>query len=99
MLRAFLVGCLMLLLSTHGAFTEVGRDVVSQFDVAVGQNAPSRAGDPRCSLPPQRGACKANFEAYHFVPEQRTCKPFFWGGCGMAPFETKEQCERICIRP
>jgi hypothetical protein len=99
MLRAFAVGCLMSLLSTSGAFTKYGRDVVSQVNVTVVQYAQSRTGDPRCSLPPQRGACKANFEAYHFVAEQRTCKSFFWGGCGTAPFETKEECERICIRP
>jgi hypothetical protein len=60
---------------------------------------PGAAQAIRCSLPPERGVCKANFEAYHFVVRERTCKPFFWGGCGPAPFETKEECERICIRP
>lgn len=99
MLRLFAVGCLTIILSTSSAFTEAGGDGVSQRGVAVGHDARSRTGDPRCSLPPERGACKANFEAYHFVAGQRACKPFFWGGCGTAPFETKEECERICVRP
>jgi hypothetical protein len=99
MLRALVAGCLTIILATSFAFSEADRDVVSQRGAPVSQDARSRTGDPRCSLPPERGACKANFEAYHFVAGQRACKPFFWGGCGAAPFEAKEECERICARP
>lgn len=50
------------------------------------------AGKP-CLLKPERGPCKAMFERYYYDPVSRTCKPFFWGGCGgVVPFETEEEC-------
>jgi hypothetical protein len=76
---------------------------VIKVDNAVGSRAseppPGLTGDRRCSLPAERGACKANFEAYHYVAGQRACRPFFWGGCGVTPFETREECEKACVRP
>ena len=51
----------------------------------------------RCSLRPERGPCKAMFERFYYDPVKKTCKSFFWGGCGgVVPFETEEEC-RKCI--
>lgn len=56
-----------------------------------------KPGDKRCSLKPERGPCKAMFERYYYDPVSKTCKLFFWGGCGgVVPFETEEEC-RKCI--
>ncbi|HQJ09089.1 MAG TPA: DUF2330 domain-containing protein [Deltaproteobacteria bacterium] len=53
--------------------------------------------DKRCSLKPERGPCKGMFERFYYDPAGKTCKPFFWGGCGgVVPFETEEEC-RKCI--
>ena len=54
--------------------------------------------DDRCRLPAAPGPCKANFEAYAFNPKDQTCRMFFWGGCGPAPFTTKEECEKTCAK-
>ncbi len=49
----------------------------------------------RCLLKPERGPCKAMFERYYYDPVSKTCKPFFWGGCGgVVPFETEEECKK-----
>ncbi len=49
----------------------------------------------RCSLKPDPGPCKALFERYYYDPVSKTCKAFFWGGCGgVVPFETEEECKK-----
>ena len=51
----------------------------------------------KCSMKPERGPCKGNFERYYYDSQSRTCKPFVWGGCGGAvPFETMEECNNAC---
>lgn len=51
----------------------------------------------KCSLKPERGPCKGMFEKYYFDAVSKTCKKFIWGGCeGVAPFDTKEECEKGC---
>lgn len=50
-----------------------------------------------CTAKPERGPCKAAFEAYWFDAAGGACKPFLWGGCGEPPpFRTLEDCERTC---
>jgi hypothetical protein len=52
---------------------------------------------PACSAKPERGPCKAAFEAYWFDAAQGVCQPFLWGGCGAPPpFREREECERTC---
>ena len=89
MVRALQIGCLAVVLAATGA--------VAQPAVMLADGA--RAADPRCSLPPERGACKAHVTAFHFAAGERARRPFVWGGCGTAPFASREECERVCIRP
>ncbi|MCE1238141.1 MAG: DUF2330 domain-containing protein [Hyphomicrobiales bacterium] len=59
----------------------------------LGDLAPPAA----CAVKPERGPCKAAFEAWAFDPATAACKPFLWGGCGdPPPFSTREDCERTC---
>ncbi|MDK9698009.1 MAG: DUF2330 domain-containing protein [Siculibacillus sp.] len=52
---------------------------------------------PACAAKPERGPCKAAFEAFWFDAAQGACRPFLWGGCGAPPpFAEREECERIC---
>jgi len=54
--------------------------------------------DPRCSAPPVTGTCKGNFERYYFDQKTRACRMYSWGGCeGNPPFETMEECVKICV--
>jgi len=56
--------------------------------------------DFRCGQKPERGPCKASFERFHYDSKDRKCLPFFWGGCdGAVPFETLEECKRVCEPP
>ncbi len=56
--------------------------------------------DVRCGQKPERGPCKASFERFHYHAKDRKCLPFFWGGCeGAVPFETLEECKRVCEPP
>ncbi|MBI5595298.1 MAG: DUF2330 domain-containing protein [Elusimicrobia bacterium] len=51
--------------------------------------------DKRCALKGETGPCKGMFQRYFFDPASRSCKGFFWGGCGETqPFETEEECAR-----
>jgi len=63
---------------------------------------PSVAGEysANCRKKPDRGPCKAIFEAYYFDSGSRSCKKFVWGGCqGVVPFKTLEDCQNTCITP
>lgn len=53
-----------------------------------------------CRKKPDRGPCKAIFEAYYFDSSSRSCKKFIWGGCqGVVPFKTLEDCQNTCTTP
>jgi hypothetical protein len=98
---------LVVLLSASGAFTGSCAASAAQRGIKNDSASENRSSglsidhslDRRCLLPADRGACKGNFEAYHHIAGEQVCRPFFWGGCGLAPFETKEECENACVRP
>jgi hypothetical protein len=51
----------------------------------------------RCKASPARGTCKGNFERYYFDQQSHTCRMYSWGGCeGEPPFETMEECAKVC---
>jgi len=53
--------------------------------------------DTRCNLEPESGTCKARISRYYFNQQEGICKEFIWGGCGgVVPFETLEECKKIC---
>ncbi len=53
-----------------------------------------------CRKKPDRGPCKAIFEAYYFDGSSRSCKMFIWGGCqGVVPFKTLQDCQNTCTTP
>ena len=57
----------------------------------------AEAPDARCATQGDRGPCKALLGRYYYDPGSGACKEFFWGGCGEpAPFETKEECLKVC---
>jgi hypothetical protein len=52
----------------------------------------------RCGLKPEGGPCKAMYWKYFFDPEKGNCREFIWGGCdGVVPFETEEECMKMCV--
>ena len=54
--------------------------------------------DPRCSAPPVSGTCKGNFERFYFDRKAQVCRRYSWGGCeGNPPFESMEECTKICV--
>jgi len=46
-----------------------------------------------CTLPPDPGPCLAAIPAYFYNQESQQCEQFTWGGCGIIPFETLQNCE------
>lgn len=52
----------------------------------------------RCRMEaPATGVCKALFEVYSFNPETNVCEESTYGGCGgVVPFQTEEECKRVC---
>lgn len=58
------------------------------------------SADPRCTMVPDKGPCKAIFWKYAYDPKTNQCKEFMYGGCeGAVPFETKEECVKFCVEP
>jgi hypothetical protein len=56
------------------------------------------SGDKKCTLRPDPGPCKGIFEKYYFNSGKKACERFFYGGCqGVVPFETREECEALCL--
>lgn len=54
--------------------------------------------DSRCTMLPEKGPCKAIFWKYHYDQKSNSCKEFMYGGCdGAVPFDTKEECEKLCV--
>lgn len=50
-----------------------------------------------CLEKPDPGPCRAAKPAYFYDYRSDSCRRFFWGGCqGNVPFETLEQCLKMC---
>lgn len=51
-----------------------------------------------CQLPPGPGPCSSYVLQWHFDPQSRTCRQFWYGGCGGNEnrFQTEEDCHRKC---
>uniref|UniRef100_A0A5S6QM24 BPTI/Kunitz inhibitor domain-containing protein n=1 Tax=Trichuris muris TaxID=70415 RepID=A0A5S6QM24_TRIMR len=51
-----------------------------------------------CTLPKDRGTCKAGHQKYYFDVQTLICSLFLYGGCGgnANRYDTKEECEQKC---
>jgi hypothetical protein len=62
-----------------------------------GPDVPADAMHVSCLAKPDPGPCRAAKRAYYYDYKTDSCEPFIWGGCqGSVPFETMEQCLRMC---
>ncbi|CAI5778610.1 papilin-like isoform X2 [Podarcis lilfordi] len=54
-----------------------------------------------CSLPMDPGRCKSYQPMFYYLPSNRTCQMFIYGGCegNGNRFSTQEQCLRTCRNP
>lgn len=52
-----------------------------------------------CSLGQDTGSCQDYTMMWFFDSSQRSCFPFWYGGCGGNEnrFKTKEDCEKVCL--
>ena len=51
-----------------------------------------------CTLTPEAGPCKGNFERFYFDAKTKKCTPFYYGGCdGVAPFASYQDCVIACV--
>ncbi len=70
---------------------------LSSFRFTDTAPSPASATDTRCTQIPDPGSCRARFPSYYFDQQSRTCKEFFWGGCGgIRPFQTMSECLVSC---
>ena len=53
-----------------------------------------------CFAPPMPGPCRQRIPRWYYNTEKNICEQFTYGGCGGNGnnFETKEECERFCMR-
>nr|KAF6423902.1 serine peptidase inhibitor, Kunitz type 3 [Rousettus aegyptiacus] len=51
-----------------------------------------------CTLPKERGLCRANIPRWYHNPKTSRCEKFFYGGCNGNGnnFFKKELCEKAC---
>jgi hypothetical protein len=62
-----------------------------------GPDVPPDSLHVSCLAKPDPGPCRAAKPAYYYDYQTDSCKQFLWGGCqGRVPFETLEQCLRMC---
>ncbi|XP_072365903.1 collagen alpha-6(VI) chain-like [Scyliorhinus torazame] len=54
-----------------------------------------------CALNPNQGTCYNYSLKWYFERTLRICKRFWYGGCGgnKNRFETREECEALCLKP
>lgn len=52
--------------------------------------------DNRCTLQPIKGECSQNIEKYYFDINNKECKKYTWGGCGISAFDTLKECVDGC---
>jgi hypothetical protein len=51
----------------------------------------------RCYMKPDPGPCKAYIPKYYYDVKEKKSKQFIWGGCdGVVPFNSMEECEKVC---
>lgn len=75
-------------------FTCDGRPI-TQMDFQIGSSTGAKPAE--CSLKPDGGNSKANFDRYYY--DGSKCRMFVWGGLGgVVPFETLEECRVACER-
>jgi hypothetical protein len=59
--------------------------------------APGDSLHVSCLQRPDPGPCRGAKEAYFYDYKTDSCRRFVWGGCrGNVPFETLEQCLKLC---
>uniref|UniRef100_A0A8W8NJX2 Uncharacterized protein n=2 Tax=Magallana gigas TaxID=29159 RepID=A0A8W8NJX2_MAGGI len=53
-----------------------------------------------CNLPKKVGRCRAAFRRWWYNRRTKQCETFIYGGCGgnKNNFETRDKCERQCVR-
>ena len=51
-----------------------------------------------CSSEPETGLCRASIPKYYYDQDHKTCKRFFYGGCGgnNNNYHTKKDCSTNC---
>ncbi|KAL7014238.1 hypothetical protein ACKWTF_015817 [Chironomus riparius] len=52
-----------------------------------------------CSYPQDEGSCDEYVINYSYDKDSRSCRAFYYGGCGGSPnrFETSHECESACV--
>ncbi|XP_048354384.1 isoinhibitor K-like [Sphaerodactylus townsendi] len=53
-----------------------------------------------CSLPPDKGPCKAAITYYYYDTNVETCRRFLYGGCrgNSNRFRSKKACMYACVK-
>lgn len=52
--------------------------------------------DNRCTIAPQKGDCNNLTQKYYFDLEEKVCRSYVWGGCGLVGFDTMKECVDSC---
>ncbi|XP_075556796.1 actinia tenebrosa protease inhibitors-like [Dermacentor variabilis] len=59
----------------------------------------SETQQDRCSMPPDRGRCRAYMPTWFYDSKFSSCKMFIYGGCGGNDnqFPSEKKCESVCL--
>jgi hypothetical protein len=52
--------------------------------------------DNRCTVLPQKGSCDNLSTKYYFDLDEKVCKSYVWGGCGLVGFDSMKECVDSC---
>ncbi|KAI9292718.1 hypothetical protein K502DRAFT_351714 [Neoconidiobolus thromboides FSU 785] len=72
--------------------------LLSNYLLFVSTESITTSFHPRCFWPKASGNCRGYFIRYYYDLEEKICKKYVYGGCGVkVPFRSLEQCNKICI--
>jgi len=84
--------------SERECYDECGDAVVDNAPLDSQRNPNSAPVPAECSLPKEKGPCRAKKPRYYFNSNTGMCKVFYYGGCrgNENNFETMKECENKC---
>jgi len=82
--------------NTYENRREASKNNIEVAYLGVCVERPEGMVDNRCTVMPKKGECNNLTTKYYFDLEDRVCRAYIWGGCGLVGFDSLKECVDGC---